>query len=163
MAEEDPDRVLGRLLRQLTVESDRFAEVFGETHGLHRTDLNALVVIMDSATRGETITPGRLARALHLSASATTAVLNRLEAAGHVVRDRDPGDRRRVGLVMAERATRLGHEFFRPLGAELSRAWVEFTDDERATITRFLTASIDATIRVRADIVDQARPDGEAG
>jgi len=42
---------LVRLLRQLTVETDRFAEMFGEAHGLHRTDLNALVVIMDAGRR----------------------------------------------------------------------------------------------------------------
>jgi hypothetical protein len=69
MSIEDSDRGLGRLLRQLTVETDRLAEVFGETHGMHRTDLNALVVIMDSSRRGEPISPTQLARALHLSIS----------------------------------------------------------------------------------------------
>jgi len=144
------DATLVRLLRQLTVENDRFAEMFGEAHGLHRTDLNALVVIMDARRRGEAISPGQLARALHLSASATTAVLDRLEHAGHVERDRSPSDRRRIQLVMPDSALLVGEQFFRPLGVELSRAWERFDQRERATIAEFLTASIDATVRVRA-------------
>lgn len=144
-----PDATIVRLLRALTVETDRFAEMFGEAHDLHRTDLNALVVIMDARRRGEVISPGQLARALHLSASATTAVLDRLERAGHVERDRSPADRRRVELLMPTSAQRVGEQFFRPLGTELSLAWAAFDDEQKATIIDFLTASIDATVRVR--------------
>jgi DNA-binding MarR family transcriptional regulator len=152
MPEGHSDRELGRLLRQLTVETDRFVEVFGDAHGLHRTDLNALVVIMDGNRRGEPVSPTTLARALHLSASATTAVLDRLEAAGHVLRGPDPSDRRKVGLTMADTATALGEQFFRPLADELKESWGEFTDAQRETIARFLVLSIEATIRVRATL-----------
>jgi DNA-binding MarR family transcriptional regulator len=152
MLERHSDRELGRLLRQLTVETDRFAEVFGEAHGMHRTDLNALVVIMDSARQDEPMSPTSLARALHLSASATTAVLDRLEAAGHVVRAPHPSDRRRVGLTMADTAIELGGQFFRPLADELKAAWADLSEAERETIARFLGLSIDATIRVRAAV-----------
>jgi DNA-binding MarR family transcriptional regulator len=149
---EDRDTVLVRLLRQLTVETDRFAEMFGEAHGMHRTDLNALVVIMHAAHRGESVSPGQLARALDMSASAITAVLDRLEHAGHVARDRSPRDRRRIELLMPEEAMRLGQQFFGPLGVELSSAWSGFNEDERATIARFLTLSIEATARTRAKL-----------
>lgn len=158
-ARRESDRELGRLLRQLIVETDRFAEVFAEVHGMHRTDVNALVVIMDSHRRGEPVSPTSLARALHLSAPATTALLNRLEAAGHVTRDRDPADRRRVGLAMASTAMALGEQFFRPLADELSRAWSDYTDEQRGTIRQFLETSIAATIEVRAGVVDGGEPD----
>ena len=147
------DAALVRLLRQLTVETDRFAEMFGAAHHLHRTDLNALVVIMDATRGGDAISPSQLARALHLSASATTAVLDRLEQAGHVERDRSADDRRRIRLLMPDSALRVGEQFFRPLGIEMSRAWAGFTDRERATIVEFLTASIAATVTVRAQLV----------
>lgn len=152
MVEEHSDRGLARLLRQLTVETDRFSEVFGEAHGMHRTDLNALVVIMDSERRGNPVSPTSLARALHMSASATTAVLDRLEAAGHVVRGPDPSDRRKVGLTMAGRALELGEQFFRPLANEMKASWAGFTEAERETIARFLVLSIEATVRVRATV-----------
>jgi DNA-binding MarR family transcriptional regulator len=144
------------MLRQLNVETDRFAELFGEIHGLHRTDLNALVVIMDAAIRGEPISPTGLARALHLTASATTAVLDRLEHAGHLHRDRSAHDRRRVELHMAAAAMRLGEQFFRPLASELTHAWADLDPAERATVARFLTASIDATVRTRSRIADSS-------
>lgn len=146
------DDALGRLVRQLNVETDRFAELFGEAHGLHRTDLNALVVIMDATARGEPISPTELARALHLTASATTAVLDRLEHAGHLHRDRSPRDRRRVELHMAGSARQLGQQFFLPLADALAREWAVFTPAERATIARFLTLSIAATVRTRANV-----------
>ena len=157
----ESNRELGRLLRQLIVENDRFAEVFAEAHGMHRTDVNALIVIMDSHRRGEPVSPTSLARALQLSAPATTALLNRLEAAGHVTRDRDPADRRRVGLAMASTAMALGEQFFRPLADELSRAWSDYTDEQLATVQQFLKASIEATIRVRTG-VGRVEPDHDA-
>src|SRR5262245_5400564 len=61
-------------MRALTVESDRFAERFAASHGLHRTDLNALVVILDAARAGRPLTPGGLGAALNLSPPATTAL-----------------------------------------------------------------------------------------
>lgn len=155
----ESDRELARLLRQLIVETDRFAEAFAEVHGMHRTDVNALVVIMDSQRRGEPVSPTSLAKALQLSAPATTALLNRLEAAGHVTRDRDPSDRRRVGLAMASTAMALGEQFFRPLADELSRAWRDFTDEQRATIRHFLESSIAATINVRTGVADPDQSD----
>lgn len=146
---DDPDAVLIRLLRQLNVETDRFAEMFGEAHGLYRTDLNALVVIMDAVNRDDAISPGELAQALHLSPSATTAVLDRLANAGHVERRRSATDGRRTELRLPEATLRLGEELFRPLGAELGRVWASFDADERDTIVRFLTVSIRATTTVR--------------
>ncbi|UMP04539.1 MarR family winged helix-turn-helix transcriptional regulator [Amycolatopsis sp. EV170708-02-1] len=143
------DDLLVLLLRQLTVESDRFAEMFGEAHGLHRTDLNALAVIMDAARMGTPMSPSALANALHLSASATTAVLDRLERAGHLHRDRSATDRRKVELRMHEKAREIGAEFFLPLGERYAEAWREMEEDERRTVVRFLRSTIAATVEVR--------------
>lgn len=150
MPEDLHDATLVRLLRQLTTETDRLAELFGDAHGLHRTDLNALEIILTATRRGRRISPGQLARALRLSASATTAVLDRLEYAGYVERDRSPDDRRRVELRISSQALPAREQYFQPLGVEVSRAWARFTPQERATIVEFLTASIDATLQVRA-------------
>ncbi|GGP64830.1 MarR family winged helix-turn-helix transcriptional regulator [Saccharothrix coeruleofusca] len=147
-----------RLLRQLTVETDRFAELFGEAHRMHRTDLNALTLIMDAKAQGRPLSPTGLARALHLSASATTSVLDRLESSGHIRRVRSATDRRKVELVVADQALELGRAFFVPLGLALTEAWTGFDDEQRATITRFLQASVEATAAVRATLVE---PDQE--
>ncbi|GAB4005677.1 hypothetical protein GCM10029992_54260 [Glycomyces albus] len=98
------DLDLIRLFRAATAASDRFAERFGASHGLHRTDLNALEAIMDAARRGAPMSPSVLAAETGLSPSATTALIDRLEASGHVERVRTGGDRRRVTLAMSEAA-----------------------------------------------------------
>ncbi|CAM3652943.1 MarR family winged helix-turn-helix transcriptional regulator [Kibdelosporangium persicum] len=144
--------ILVRLLRQLTIETDRFAEIFGEKQRMHRTDLNALALIMDARWTGEPMSPGRLAEALHMSPSATTAVLDRLEASGHVHRTRSAHDRRKVELHVNDSALELGRAFFVPLNEALTRAWDEFADRDKEVIARFLGASIDATKAVRAGL-----------
>ncbi|MFG1879780.1 MarR family winged helix-turn-helix transcriptional regulator [Sphaerisporangium sp. NPDC049003] len=137
------------LMRRLNVELDRFAERFAADHRLHRTDVNAVVVIMDAAREGRPLSPGTLGAALNLSPPATTALLNRLEQAGHVERRRSATDRRKVELALHEQAVTLGGQFFSPLARHLSAAFSEFTDQERQVIERFLTGSIDATISAR--------------
>lgn len=146
------DVALGELLRALNVELDRFNVLFADAHGLHRTDLGALVAILDAANRQDPLTPSRLAATLDLSASATTALLERLEALGHITREHSKTDRRRIDLDIHDTARQLGGEFYRPLLRELSQVWDGFSDEQRATISHFLTASIAATARARETI-----------
>lgn len=143
---------LVRLLRQLTVENDRIVEMFGERQRMHRTDLNALALIMDARWGDEPMSPGRLAEKMHLSASATTSVLDRLEASGHVHRTRSTRDRRKVELHVHDKALDLGRTFFAPLDAALTRAWEEFSDADKEVVARFLAASIEATTSARAEL-----------
>ncbi|MFC4537095.1 MarR family winged helix-turn-helix transcriptional regulator [Sphaerisporangium dianthi] len=140
------------LMRRLNVELDRFVERFAVDHGLHRTDLNAVVVIMDAAREGRPLTPGALGAALNLSAPATTALLNRLEQAGHVERSRSETDRRKVELALHSQAVTLAKEFFTPLARHLSEALAPFTGEERQVILRFLTGSIQASVAARGGL-----------
>lgn len=145
------DQGLIRLLQLLTVESDQFVERFGARHGLHRTDMNALAFVLDAAQRGEPMSPTRLASRLGLSPSATTAVIDRLEASGHLERHRVPGDRRRVTLSMSETARLAGRGMFTPLREVFVDYWADFSEEERRTVARFLTRSIEAMHAVRDD------------
>jgi DNA-binding MarR family transcriptional regulator len=145
----DEDVMLGELLRALNVELDRFNILFGDAHGINRTDLNALVTILDATKRQDPMTPSRLAAALGLSASATTALLERLESLGHITRKHSETDRRRVDLEIHDTARQIGSAFYRPLQRELSHAWERFSHEQRNTISQFLTATIGATARAR--------------
>ncbi|SFR30019.1 DNA-binding transcriptional regulator, MarR family [Lentzea waywayandensis] len=138
------DYDLSMMLRALVMESNRFLEIFSAAHALHPTDMTALNLIMTAP-----MTPGTLAKALNLSASATTSVLDRLERAGHVIRERDPDDRRRVELQVLDRATALAATFFQPLAREYASVWNDMSDAERQVVARFLMATTDATARVR--------------
>ncbi|MFC4590745.1 MarR family winged helix-turn-helix transcriptional regulator [Sphaerisporangium corydalis] len=155
MPAEPPDREAGSsfelmtLMRRLNVELDRFVEQFATDNGLHRTDLNAVVVIMDAARAGVPLSPGSLGAALNLSAPATTALLNRLEQAGHVERTRSATDRRKVELTLHEKAVILASRFFTPLAQHLSASFAHFSHEDRLVIDHFLTGSIEATITAR--------------
>ncbi|MEV3937902.1 MarR family transcriptional regulator [Glycomyces sp. NPDC049804] len=145
------DLDLSRLLQTLTVESDRYAERFGARHGLHRTDVNALALILAAARRGDPMSPTSLARELGLSPSATTALIDRLEAGGHVERTRPAGDRRRVALEVPESSLEEGRRMFAPLAAAFSAAWTGFDAAEREVVARFLEVSTEVMREVGAD------------
>ena len=117
-----PADALGALVVQLqtfTFEANRFAQVFAGAHSLHTTDLTALAHVSRATATGELITAGELSRVLSLSTSATTAVVDRLQRAGHVERVHDPVDRRRVRVRMTPSAQELAAQFFTPLGERM--------------------------------------------
>ena len=130
---------LGLLLRRLTVELDAVGQRFAEVHGLNRTDVRALVAIMDAARAGRALTAGALGAAVDLSSASVTALLDRLERVGHVQRVRDESDRRRVVLEISEEAMAAGGRFFGGLQRDLVAAMSGFSDEELAVVRRFLT------------------------
>jgi DNA-binding MarR family transcriptional regulator len=140
-------RELALLLRRLTVELDAVGQRFAELHGLGRTDVRAMVAIMDAARRGEALTAGALGRAVDLSSASVTALVDRLERAGHVHRVRDPADRRRVVLEMSESAMAAGGQFFGGLQRDLVAAMADHTDEELAVVRRFLEQVTDVVVR----------------
>jgi DNA-binding MarR family transcriptional regulator len=127
------------LLRRLTVELDAVGQRFAELHALGRTDVRALVAIMDAARGGRPMTAGGLGEAVELSSASVTALVDRLERAGHLRRVRDAEDRRRVVLEMSESAMAAGGEFFGGLQRDLLAAMGGYTDEEIAVVRRFLT------------------------
>ena len=140
-------RELALLLRRLTVELDAVGQRFAELHAIGRTDVRAMVAIMDAARRGEALTAGALGRAVDLSSASVTALVDRLERAGHVRRVRDPQDRRRVVLEMSESAMAAGGQFFGGLQRDLVGAMAGYADDELAVVRRFLTEMTDVIVR----------------
>ena len=130
---------LALLLRRLTVELDAVGQRFAQEHGLNRTDVRALVAIMDAARQGDALTAGRLGEAVELRSASVTALVDRLEKVGHVRRVRDPEDRRRVSLHMSDAAMKAGAEHFGGLQRDLLAAMADYSDDELDVVRRFLT------------------------
>ncbi|MBG6179567.1 MarR family winged helix-turn-helix transcriptional regulator [Arthrobacter sp. CAN_A1] len=150
---ENPGPELMALLQQFTVETDRYVDAVSARDSLYRTDLNALGVMMGAARAGATVTPGMLRSELHLSSPATTALVDRLNNAGHVKRTRSDVDRRQVHLEMTDKAMETGGKLFAPLAQHISGALKNFSTEEQqllATMMRQITA---ATIAARDDVV----------
>lgn len=125
-------------LRVLVARTQQYADRAGHEAGLHRSDMTAMNHISQAAVLGETLGPGDVAKRMSLSPAAVTALVDRLESVGHLVRYRDGQDRRRVRLDLTDHATLTAMEIFRPMSQALSAALEPYTDEELALILRVL-------------------------
>jgi DNA-binding MarR family transcriptional regulator len=153
---------LVRLLQEFNLEANRYVDSAGGRNDMHRTDLNALAVIMQHTARDQIVTPGVLRKELNLSSPATTALIDRLHSSGHVVREREGPDRRQVQLRMTPKAYRDGGAMFLPLARHMGAAIENFTPEELEIVTRFMNSMIDATVRAGEEAARGAAPDARA-
>ncbi len=147
-----------QLLRQVAVASGRFSDSFAESHDLHRTDLNALSVLMDGAHSGRPMSAGELAGRLSLSAPATTALLDRLSRVGHVQRHRNLNDRRIVDIEISPGAMQLGRQLFEPLSRHVGRALGQYTVSELDLMARVLRDVLAAIQEAQVEAAGDASP-----
>ncbi|MFH8803542.1 MarR family winged helix-turn-helix transcriptional regulator [Streptomyces sp. NPDC017936] len=132
------ERETVHLLRAVAVELGLHSARFAGANGMHPTDVRALIALMDARRAAEEMTAGRLGAALGLNSAGTTAVVDRLERAGHVRRVRGTADRRKVVIEVEERAVELGRSFFGPLIGRTAELLRGYDDRERAAIHGFL-------------------------
>lgn len=166
MPDRDPPRTprdrlvdeIERQTRRMTVESERLAHEFAARHDLHSTDFQALVHVMDAEGRGNPLTPGELGQALSLSSGATTAVIDRLERAGHVRRDRDPSDRRKVHLRWAEHGMAVAQDFFGGLLPLRENVMGPMSEADLDVVRRFLASMSDGIAAYRRTLETASPP-----
>ncbi|MFJ4267624.1 MarR family winged helix-turn-helix transcriptional regulator [Paenarthrobacter nicotinovorans] len=144
-----PSQNLVRLLQDFTLEANHYVDAAGGANDMHRTDLNALAVIMRHSAAGLVVTPGVLRSELRLSSPATTALVDRLHASGHVVRERLGTDRRQVQLQMTPKAYQDGSAIFMPLAMRMGKAMAEYSAEELELVRRFMADMVEATIEAR--------------
>ncbi|MEU6313584.1 MarR family winged helix-turn-helix transcriptional regulator [Streptomyces sp. NPDC047014] len=128
------------LLRRMNAEFNRIAQEFAHAQGLHLTDVQAMIAVLDADADGPggPMTPGRLRKHMNLTSGAMTACLDRLERTGHIRRVRAADDRRVVHLHYEERARQVAREYFRPLALGTDAARARFGEDELRVVVRFL-------------------------
>lgn len=139
------------LLRAMNAEFNRIAQEFAHAQGLHPTDVQALIAVLDADRdqEGGPMTPGRLGARMNLTSGAVTACLDRLERTGHIRRVRDSGDRRVVHIHYAQAGREAAREFFRPLARSTDAARALFKADELHVVVRFLSEMNDQLARER--------------
>ena len=139
------------LVRDLGTQAQRVADDFAARRGLHPTDMRALLHVMRREGGGDPMTTGELASALGVSSGAATGVVDRLERAGHLRRERDGADRRKVHLRFGEHGAAVAVEFFGPLGRRSDELMARYDDAELEVVRRFLGDMTDALRAHRAD------------
>ncbi|WP_205650281.1 MarR family winged helix-turn-helix transcriptional regulator [Actinoplanes solisilvae] len=127
---------LGRELSSAVV---LFHQAVAARVGLSAGDFKTLELVAREGPFSAT----ELARRTGLTAAGITSVIARLAAGGHVVRETDPGDRRRAII----RATDADHPelagAFKDLGQALGGAIVDYTPAEQQAIVGYLHRMVD--------------------
>lgn len=102
---------------------------------LGQTDMAAMTHL---ASAREPVGPGWLSGRLGLTPAAATELVDRLEKVGHLTRERDRADRRRVNLIPSTSTLDEVNDHLRPLLDSVDAVAQEFSDEERAAIRSFL-------------------------
>lgn len=144
MRSQQPDDVNGyreRILMGLRMFGSNYTEFtrrFATSLGVHSTDATALMEIFYAEDMGNPLSPARLSERIGLTSGATTALLNRLEEAGYVVRSREHTDRRIVTLHSGPNVRTSGYAFFQPLTDHMTAMCAEYSSEQLQAIEEFL-------------------------
>ncbi|WP_033295350.1 MarR family winged helix-turn-helix transcriptional regulator [Amycolatopsis jejuensis] len=109
--------------------------------GLSATERQALELVGQTA---DSLTPGRIGALTGLSTGAVTGVLDRLEKAGLVRRERDRIDRRKVLVAVTEAGRERLAGIARSAAGDLARVLAEFSPAERNVLERYQNAMLEA-------------------
>lgn len=126
---------IGDLMHLVTIRQQEFEQLLSRRLAVDAAGLS----VMDLLMRAGPATPTELARQTDISTAAMTLVLDRLESAGHVTRERHPSDRRKVVVTAAAASTAAADATVAPLIAGVHAVTGEMTPAERATVHDFLT------------------------
>jgi DNA-binding MarR family transcriptional regulator len=107
-------------------------------------------MVADSA--GAPLTSGELRQRVGLSGAAITYLVERMIESGHIRRESDPGDRRKVILRYAEHGMTVARAFFTPLASHSRGAMADLPDEDLVAAHRVFTAMIDAMRAFQAEL-----------
>jgi len=147
------------VLRATDADLDRMDEAVASRLGISRTDIRCL----DILSRGTEMTPSQLAAEIGLSTGATTALVDRLERAGFVSRERDSRDRRRIFLRVTNRAMKQVWPTFQGLVVGSTRLLHQFRRDELEIILRFLEKHRDVVRENLPPLAEAKSPERKSG
>ena len=121
----------------------RYAAAIAKRMGIEASELAALSHLQEAGP----MTLGRLGERLSMSPGAVTALVDRLEARGHVERFANPKDRRSALVRPTEAGIADSLEHLWPYIMEMRGIEEGFSEEERAVVARYLTAATEATHR----------------
>jgi len=129
-------------LRQNSARAVMFHQFISEKLGLNATDHKCL----DYLNRTGPVTAGQLAQLTGLTTGAVTSVIDRLEQAGYVVRDKDPNDRRRVVVKPVPEGSAQISPMFQSVMQSTLRITSQYTDQELQLILDFIKQCNEMTL-----------------
>ena len=128
--------LLVKLMEAMRALSDRdvlYSQALADRLGVSLTDFKASSLLAGNGP----MPAGRLAELTGLTTGAITGVIDRLEKAGYVRRERDDSDRRKVFIaVVPETATRIG-QLYVPMQQSMQKVWSRYSEQELRLLLRF--------------------------
>ena len=133
---------LEEAMRRSSAQGVVFGQAVANVAGISGSDLECL----DFLNLEGRVTAGRLAEVTGLTTGAITGVVDRLEKAGFVRRERDAADRRKVFIVtVPENIAKVGR-FYVPMQASMQKLWGTYSDAELQLLLRFASEGYKAVL-----------------
>jgi DNA-binding MarR family transcriptional regulator len=127
----------------------------GRRLDLGETDLNAMDELVAA---GEPIGPVELGNRLGIRSASATVLVDRLEAAGHLNRERHPNDRRRITLYTTESARQEVRATLEPMIQAINTITRRLDEGQAQTVLAFLADVTEAMYAFASDPGPQGPP-----
>jgi DNA-binding MarR family transcriptional regulator len=139
---------LEHAMRRSSAQGVLFGQSVASRVGLSNSDMECLdFVILEGR-----VTAGRLAEVTGLTTGAITGVVDRLEEAGLVRRERDDNDRRKVFIAaVPESIAKIG-KFYEHLRRAMLKVWDTYSDAELRLLLRFATRGYETMLAATEEL-----------
>ncbi|MDX3907729.1 MAG: MarR family transcriptional regulator [Pigmentiphaga sp.] len=139
-SQEMLNSIVTMLGRRLTVYTSLYQTALAERLGLGMVDVKALELVIEF----EPITTGQLSCLAGISSGGTTAVIDRLEATGFVVRDKHPLDRRIVVIrPVREKCVEI-ERHMRAVAEDVAQIGARYEHEQLSAVHGFLAQCVHA-------------------
>lgn len=125
---------VGQQLQQIAILTRKSAGHLGAALGINQTDMAALEHLITDGP----LPPTELAARLSVTTAGITQVIDRLERAGHVVRERQLEDKRRVLVCPLPASAAQAYRHIAPMLGGLSTVLGALEGQDRAVVEAFL-------------------------
>jgi DNA-binding MarR family transcriptional regulator len=139
---------LEHAVRRASAQGVIFGQTVADRAGISNSDMDCLDFLLLEGR----VTAGRLAEITGLTTGAITGVVDRLEKAGFVRRERDADDRRKVFIApVPENIAKFG-KLYEHMQRAMLTAWEAYSDAELRLLLRFATQSYQTMLAATAEL-----------
>jgi DNA-binding MarR family transcriptional regulator len=139
---------LEHAMRRSSAQGAIFGQTIANRVGISNSDMECLDFLILEGR----VTAGRLAEVTGLTTGAITGVVDRLEEAGLVRRERDETDRRKVFIAaVSENTAKIGR-FYEHLQRAMLKAWDTYSDSELRLLLRFATQGYETMLAATEEL-----------
>lgn len=133
---------LEEAMRRSSAQGVLYGQTVANVAGIANSDLECMDILYLEGR----VTAGRLAEVTGLTTGAITGVVDRLEKAGLVRRERDETDRRKVFIaVVPDAAMKIG-QFYVPMQQAMEKVFGGYSDEQLRLLLRFANEGYKAVL-----------------